>query len=176
MNPMSPWEPVATPADLANPVNTVLPGGFIELRSDPNRYWAVLPSDPVTYRLVAEVNSGELSFTIKTPSGGQRGVGTGLFALLWVKLGSQVKSIHSSWVAADPAVPGQALDTNLKQFNAAYQKYRAAGRSVVDSQKTAALDDTWTGKRAKGLGLGNITIGVLFGPEGAWDTVEVVFS
>ena len=46
---------------------------------------------------------------------------------------------------------------------------------VTDAQRAAALD-TWTGKRAKERGFTQITIEVTFGPEGAWDTVEVIFS
>ena len=175
MHPASAWEPAPDPADLAAPVARDLPGGYIELRSDANRYWAVLPSDPETYRLVAEVIAGELAFTIKTPRGGRPGVGTGLFGLMWAKLGGRANSIHSSWVTRDPAIPGQALDTNLKQFNAAYQKYRAAGMGVMDAQRAAAVD-TWTGKRAKNLGFTKITIPVALGSDGDWNTVEVVFS
>ncbi len=48
--------------------------------------------------------------------------------------------------------------------------------SVSESQRKAALDDTWTGKRAKNLQLTTVTVILAFGPEGAWDTVEIVFS
>lgn len=161
--------------DLSNPVASGLPGGFIELQTPSNQYLAVLPSEPTKYRLDAEVVGGELVFTIKTPNTGVRGVGTALFGLMWQKHGSQVNVIRSCWVAGDPATPEDNLDTNLMQFLAAYQIYRTGGMGVLDSQLRAALDDTWTGKRAKGLGFSKVAVGRTVGSEGAWWTVELLF-
>jgi hypothetical protein len=163
------------PPTQPNPAPGVLPGGFV-LQTDVYPHWlATHPSDPTKYKLDAEVDSGVLGFTIKTPNGGM-GVGTRLFAAMWASFGSQIKGIRGSWVQGDPANPDANLDTNLKQFIAAYVKYRAAGMSVMDAQRRAALDDTWTGKRAKGVGFKTVTIESAIGPDAKWFTVEVLFT
>jgi hypothetical protein len=118
------------------------------------RYRAIDGTDPSFYidaRIVTIAGKSFVEASIETVRGSVRGSVSGkdFFAAMIAHFGlGNIDGTHARWYS------GVGLDTNIDQFNQA-----VAVRGDTDlGRRTAALDDTWTGGRAKELGLSEVDV------------------